>query len=85
MTWFIHDHLKEMVPIDEKAVKEPHLMAIYEEVERLNKQRCAYCSGFGHSPKDCPTDFKLSHLMGGIAAQSRIMAKARREVKRRFK
>ena len=37
MTWFIHDHLTAMVPIEEDVECDIHLMGILEEVDRLNK------------------------------------------------
>ena len=43
------------------------------EFERLAKQLCPYCSGFGHSGKECPTDAKISHLRGGICSQNRVI------------
>ena len=82
MTWFIHDYVSNMIPLDDAVERDVHVVAVFEELERLNKQRCGYCDGFGHSGKDCPTDAKLSHLTGGIAAQSRIIARARKAAKR---
>ena len=48
------------------------------EFERLAKQRCAYCSGWGHSGNDCPTDAKLTHLKGGVSSQSKLINELRK-------
>ena len=58
--------------IKERAAKEAAdqvsrpCTALLSELDLLNEQRCAYCSGYGHSPNDCPTDKKLAHLRTGI-------------------
>ena len=54
---------------------EPNPLAcdIWPEVERLSKQVCPYCSGFGHSGKDCPTDAKISSLRGGVRSQNTVI------------
>ena len=70
-------HFYMLVAEDTKKTeeKEPNKFAcdIWPEVERLSKQRCPYCSGFGHSGKDCPTDAKLSSLRGGVREQNKVI------------
>ena len=61
-----------------------HWSALFCEVALLQKQRCIYCSGYGHSGKDCPTDAKLRNLRGGVRAQAKALADARREVRGKF-
>ena len=48
------------------------------EFDRLNKQKCAYCDGFGHSGNDCPTDFKVSQLRGGVQEQTKVIQMIRK-------
>ena len=43
------------------------------EIERLAKQRCPYCDGFGHSGNDCPTDHKIAQLRGGVNEQNKVL------------
>ena len=62
-----------------------HWCALFTETNLLNQQRCIYCSGYGHSGKDCPTDAKLRNLRGGVAAQNKALAQVRREVRGKFK
>ena len=47
--------------------------ALLPEFQRLAKQKCAYCSGWGHSGNDCPTDAKVSHLRGGVREQNTLL------------
>ena len=47
------------------------------EFERLAKQKCGYCDGFGHSGNDCPTDRKISQLRGGVAEQNKLLQQLR--------
>ena len=49
------------------------------EIDRLNKQKCGYCSGWGHSGNDCPTDKKLLHLRLGVREQATIITQMRKE------
>ncbi len=48
------------------------------EFERLQKQRCPYCDGFGHSGNDCPTDAKISHIRGGVKEQNTVITEVRK-------
>ena len=47
------------------------------ELRRLAKQKCPYCSGYGHSGNDCPTDRKLEWLRHGTSLQRTLMKEAR--------
>ena len=49
------------------------------EFERLKKQKCAYCDGYGHSGNDCPTDHKISHLRGGVLEANRVLTAIRKQ------
>ena len=49
------------------------------EFERLKKQKCAYCNGFGHSGNDCPTDRKVAQMRGGVEEQNKILQRVRKE------
>ncbi len=49
------------------------------EFTRLEKQRCPYCDGFGHSGNDCPTDHKIAQLRGGVLEQNRVIQVIRKE------
>ena len=49
------------------------------EFERLGKQKCGYCDGWGHSGNDCPTDRKISQLRGGVAEQNKVLQKLRKD------
>ena len=54
----------------EQGPKQKVIMdSLLMEIERLHKQKCAYCSGFGHSKSNCPTDYKLSQLSMGVREQ----------------
>ena len=55
--------------------------ALLPEFERLAKQRCAYCSGWGHSGNDCPTDAKITHMRGGVREQNTFIQKCRKEAR----
>ena len=48
------------------------------EFDRLGKQECPYCNGFGHSGNDCPTDRKISWLRGGVREQTQVIQEARK-------
>ena len=49
------------------------------EIDRLNNQRCPYCSGYGHSGNDCPTDAKISNLRQGPREQAAIISLLRKQ------
>ena len=48
------------------------------EFDRLVKQRCPYCNGFGHSGNDCPTDRKVKQLRGGVKEQNEVLQYVRK-------
>ena len=52
------------------------------EFERLKKQKCAYCDGYGHSGNDCPTDHKISHLRGGVLEARRVLEAIRKDCRK---
>ena len=43
------------------------------EFDRLAKQRCWACSGYGHAPKDCPTAVKIATLRVGVREQAKLI------------
>ena len=49
------------------------------EFDRLKKQRCGYCDGWGHSGNDCPTDKKIDQLRGGVKEQDEVLTQIRKE------
>ena len=76
-TWY---KLLIKVAGDEDAMNSPApATSLKTEFERLAKQLCPYCSGYGHAGKDCPTDAKLSHLRGGVREQNALLQRLRNE------
>ena len=55
--------------------------ALKVELHLLLSQKCAYCSGFGHSGNDCPTDHKLSLLRLSTSANRVLITTARKEAR----
>ena len=55
------------------------------EFQRLAKQECAYCNGFGHSANDCPTDLKLQHLRVGVQEQTQYLNELRKLARTKVK
>ena len=53
----------------------PCLNNIKKELDRLNKQRCSTCTGYGHSVKHCPTHVKLCTLRVGVREQRALVDK----------
>ena len=54
-----------------------HWSALFCEVALLQKQRCIYCSGYGHYKDDCPTGHKLQALRLGTDATVAVFNAAR--------
>ena len=52
------------------------------EFDRLKKQKCAYCDGYGHSGNDCPTDHKISQLRGGVLEANRVIQAIRKSCRK---
>ena len=78
-TWHVHEAIAQE---SEKELKNSHTgpcTIILTELNRLKKQRCPYCSGFGHAGKDCPTDNKISRLRGGIREQNAVLVRLRKK------
>ena len=84
MTWYINEVIETQAAKEKNSGECSHWCAVWSEVTLLNNQRCIYCSGFGHSGKDCPTDAKLRNLRGGVAAQNKALARARKDVRLKF-
>ena len=76
MTWQFKQKLDAYIT---KCPKDAAAANIAPEVERLGKQRCGYCSGFGHSGNDCPTDAKLLQLRIGVREQAQLVQYLRKE------
>ena len=51
-------------------------------MDKLKRQRCGYCQGYGHSANDCPTDAKLTVLRMGTLASKRVLVEARKECRK---
>ena len=67
MTWYFAALLEQEIlnhPTSSTA------LCLKLEVSRLGKQKCGYCSGFGHSGNDCATDAKLAQLRMGVREQT---------------
>ena len=59
LQWTMMTKLTEIsVGAGDNKIKASALVLKYE-FERLEKQKCPYCNGFGHSGNDCPTDRKI--------------------------
>ena len=67
MPWIIHT---ELTKITQQSPYYKAKCSIQDEISRLNKQKCPYCSGFGHAGKHCPTDAKLAQLRKGVREQA---------------
>ena len=77
----MHKYVKASRATEINARQAGPALALYPEFERLAKQRCPYCSGYGHSGNDCPTDAKISHLRGGVREQNAFIQKCRKEAR----
>ena len=64
-----------------KKINDTHLKVISDEVDKLFKQRCQYCSGFAHSTNDCPTDHKLRTLRLGPSSVAKVIKDIRKTCK----
>ena len=53
------------------------------EVDRLAKQLCCFCNGWGHSGHDCPTNRKVGWLCAGQSVATRIVVEARKESRKK--
>ena len=57
--------------------------AMKKEFELLYRQRCAYCSGYGHSGNQCPTDAKLLLMRrGGTGDMRLVLINARKQARK---
>ena len=73
MEWHFKDELKKFSD-GEEGEKKTVAKGLMVEVSLLEKQRCAFCSGWGHAGNNCPTDFKLKQLrLSGGTASSIIL------------
>ena len=77
MKWYVHEYVNAFAYEEMQEKKCGHWCALWSEINLLNDQRCIYCSGFGHSGKDCPTDAKLSCLRGGVRSQNKVLQEVR--------
>ena len=67
MPWVISEELAKITAAHKYYIVKCN---IHEEIRRLNKQRCPYCSGWGHAGKHCATDAKLAQLRIGVREQA---------------
>ena len=70
MSWTFKNKLKEIVDGNDWDHSSDVASNLMLEIERISKQRCAYCDGFGHAGNDCPTDYKLAQLRVGVREQA---------------
>ena len=73
----MHALIKAQADKDKREGKATFAIAMLPEFERLNKQTCPYCSGWGHAAKDCPTDAKIKHMRGGVREQNAALVSLR--------
>ena len=66
MSWKFYTLLEKEKRAEDLKQKGGPATALLPEFERLMKQKCPYCDGFGHSGNDCPTDAKIAHMRGGV-------------------
>ena len=79
-TWLLKDTLTAQgAAMAPNTPDDAAATSILHEMEALNKQRCPYCSGWGHSGNDCPTDMKLAGLRRyGTSAMKKVLRDARK-------
>ena len=65
-SWAWAELIKTFVADEAEKKKTFYAHGVLPEFVRLESQRCAYCSGYGHAGKDCPTDFKIARMRGGV-------------------
>ena len=79
MTWEIKKHVDALAAVNDKFQSAAKTVKL--EIDRLAIQMCPYCSGYGHSGNDCPTDHKLSNLREGVREQVKIVAALRKQAR----
>ena len=84
VTWNIKAFIEKDIENNRRERRTGYSLALLPEIERLNKQRCPYCSGWGHSGRDCPTDAKLRHLRGGVREQNAALMQARAAARKEY-
>ena len=53
--WYLYDLIVSEPDANLELAKKIAIV----ELDLLKKQKCAWCSGFGHKKEDCPTGSKL--------------------------
>ena len=76
--WRIREYVK-LISADRDKAKREAAETILLDLNKLKKQRCPYCQGYGHSGKDCPTDRKLAPLRNGTAEMKQVLMAVRKE------
>ena len=76
--WMMKKLLEDVKKGEGQTPEKTAAKSLWPEFERLAVNKCAYCSGWGHSAKDCPTDAKISHLRGGVKEQNRYLQQLRK-------
>ena len=79
MTWTMQTKLKAIIAGQDKEETKLAATVLNYEFERLTKQKCAYCDGYGHSANDCPTDVKVAQMRGGVDEQNKVLQRIRKE------
>ena len=82
MTWHLYKLISDQAAKEKPEQVSRPCTALLSELNLLNKQKCAYCSGFGHSADVCPTDAKLAHLRTGVAAQAKLVQEVRKAARK---
>ena len=82
MPWKFYKYIAQQKTEETKTQKYGPATALDPEFERLNKQVCPYCDGYGHSGNDCPTDAKIKHMRGGVREQNKLLQAIRKTLRR---
>ena len=79
--WNFYLKLAELIQEEKNAAGARPATAMENEFKRLAKQKCPFCSGYGHSGDLCPTDWKIAKLRGGIREQNQILTSIRKKLR----
>ena len=78
-TWTFQKKLGEKVSGAATSNLKKAAEVLQLEFNRLAKQKCPYCDGFGHAGNDCPTDKKIAQMRGGVLEQTQVLTAIRKE------
>ena len=84
MKWYLGNYISTKREEEERGQTKYVWGALWSEVSTLAKQRCAYCSGYGHSGNNCPTDAKLSILRSSYRGYRKLLTEARKAARKKY-